>query len=398
MATGKRPDWLRSGGALMLAATGASVVLLIGLWLSSRLEGPLLAPTLEMTAADLHLVVGTGERSATGLQVNAPGSKGIAMVQAAIRQLDAARYARASWQIDGRGAGQELRLVWAAAEDPRSTRERILTPEQVEGGSLDLTEETGWKGRIIAIGLVLKGTSAEPVLIRRLALHPGPASPAMVIRAIADAWAHSDGWSGRSINFDKTSAGGGLLSPVQMAALWVGIALVLYGLLNPPWKGARSPLPYALALLIGWVAVDVRWQWDLGQRLAQTRSLFSGLDEQERQLAGPDREFYPLLQDLRRHLTQPQARLLVVSAQPNTYLTNRIRYHLAPHNVYPDLTRLPGIRQTKPGDYLLLLGRLDEIRFDPDSKMLKSDRRSLPAKPVFSAPRLGALFQIEGGP
>ena len=387
---------LRLAGSLVAAALGGALLVVLAVWLFYRSGDPLVAPTVLLSGADLHLVNGEGVQTAEGLEIRQAGSNGIAMVQGAIRALEADRYQSLSWQVDGLMPDQQLRLIWATAANPRVPRDLVLQSDQQGDGLLNLLEVPYWEGEIIAIGLAVVGPIHTPISVQQLELRPKAVTLAMLVGAAADEWAQHEGWTGRSINLDLGAGLHARFPPVPLAALWIGFSSLLYALINPPWLGFRTLAPYVVFGLIGWLVLDLRWQWDLVQRLHQTETTYAGLDGSGRQLAGPDRNFYPFLQEIRRHLPPPPARVFIIGSDPSGYAAGRARYHLLPHNVHVGLSTLPSRTEAVAGDYVLILLPLREVIYDRARNLLISQATQIPADILLDT-RLGALYRLREG-
>jgi hypothetical protein len=218
-----------------------------------------------------------------------------------------------------------------------------------------------------------------------------------LFQAVASEWMQVDGWTGRSINFNQGAPRDALFPPVLLVALWVGFSSLLSALIAPPWRGFKSLAPYAVFLLLGWLALDLRWQWALSQRLSQTAATYAGLDQTARYLAGPDRRLYPFLREVLHHLPEPPARVFIVSADPGGANAGRVRYHLFPHNVSLPSATLPGDTKARAGDYVLLLSPMKPVRYDRDHGVLISKDGQRPADLLHAAAQ-GALFRLREGP
>lgn len=381
-------------GAIAGAILGGALLALGALWLFYRSGDPLVAPQLNLSGTSLQRLSGEGEPTPGGIAIRQSGTNGIVMVQAAIQRLEAAHYRRLIWRVDGLKPEQETRLVWATDANPSAPYERILRFDRRGNGKLDLDREPDWRGRIIAIGLVVKGTLDAPILVRSLTLRPAAPTLALLLRTLVSDWTHREGWSGRSINFNYGAPRNARLPPVPMVALWVGLSALTFAFLNPSWRARRMLTPYAFLLLLGWLALDLRWQWELSQRLRQTAASYAGLDETGRQQAGPDRKLYPFLQAVLRHLPPPSARVFILSQDPGGANAGRVRYRLLPHNAYLSAT-LPDKANLRPDDYLLILSPLREVRHDRERHLLISGATQLPAELLYAADQ-GALYRFAG--
>ncbi|EGV33989.1 hypothetical protein ThidrDRAFT_0144 [Thiorhodococcus drewsii AZ1] len=378
----------------MLAFIGASVLLILGVWGFYRSGDPVVAPTLMLSGESLSLTNGEGAPTPNGVRVDALAPNGNAIVQAAIKPFDAALYRDLRWRVDGLGAGQELRLIWASKSDPRSIQARPLSGVVDGEGRIDLRTDPHWRGQIVALGLVVLGELHGPILVRGMDLRPRLLSFSALRDAFLADWTFFEGWTGRSPHFNRGAPLGTAFSPVVLVFLWVGLACVLYLAINPPWRFKPGILPYAAFFLIGWIVLDLHWQWDLSKRLDITKETYAGLSDAGKQAAGSDSSFYPYLMELRRRLPEQPARLVLVSADPFGYAAMRTRYHLAPHNVFAGLKGLPEQSQLNPGDYVLLMYPLPRIRYDATRHRLIEGNRALPVELIDGRSSLGALFRV----
>jgi hypothetical protein len=387
----------RQVGGAALAAVGGAVVTLLILLLFYQLDGLTgVASPLILTGAEWQVVAGQGGSTAAGLEIRQPDARGWAAVQGSARMARANLYQRLSWQVDGLMPGRELRLIWATQTEPRTVRERVLPPAGSGSGVLDLSDEPHWQGRIAMIGLMTRGPLLQPLVIRRLELRPARLSSAELLRRAVEDWISFDDWSQRSINYTSGAPRDALFPPVLIVALWVGFSAACYALFTPPHWRAAGLLPYAALFLLGWLALDGRWQWDLHQRLDQTRERFAGKVEVERRLADLDGEFYRFLGEVRQRLPESPVRLFIISSDPHGFWAGRARYHLLPHNGYAGLAQLPHPNQAHPGDYVLILAPLASVTYRAEQRILESGNQRLPAEPLYAAPA-GSLFRVRGG-
>ncbi|EXJ17190.1 hypothetical protein D779_0017 [Imhoffiella purpurea] len=378
----------------MLSFVGAALLLSLAAWGYYRSGDPLVAPTLILSGESLQLTNGSGRSIADGVRVEALGSNGNAMVQGVIAPFEAAAYRDLAWRVEGLSEGTELRLIWAEERNPRAIQARPVSTDEAGLGRILLESDPGWQGRIVALGLVVLGELRDPILVRRIELHPRASTIAELRDAFIGDWAFFEGWTGRSPHFNRGAPIGAPFQPVVLVALWVGLASLLYASIIPPWRFVSRPLPYVAFFLIGWAVLDLRWQWDLVRRLDVTEQTYAGLDETGKQLAGPDRNFYPFLMELRQRLSEDPSRVIVLASDPFGYAAMRTRYHLAPYDLYSGLRSLPDPSQVRAGDYILLMFPLSSVRYDQRRRALIAEDRTLPVDRIEVRSTLGALFRV----
>lgn len=391
---------LRLAGELVLVAIGGALLTVLALLLFYRMGGLAgVSPPLVLQGADLQLASGQGEQTPTGLIIRQAGPQGVAAVQGAARMVRAALYRQVYWQVEGLDPRSELRLMWVSANEPRTLREISLPSAGRASSAFDLSQEPHWQNRIMAIGLAVRGPLPQPLVINRLELRPVALTVAELWNLAIAEWTVFEDWSQRSINYTAGAPLDALFPPVLVIALWIGFGSALYFMLfGLPLHSTGRLLPYAMLFLLGWLVVDVRWQWDLSRRLERTAEHFAGKEGDERRLAAADGELYRFLLEVRQRLPAQPTRLFILSANPGdstTYQAGRARYHLLPHNGYAGFSRPPGA--ARAGDYLLILSPLPGVRFNRERQALEwEDGQQLPAEMLYAA-ALGALFRVRGG-
>ena len=392
------PGWVRAAGGVLLAASGGILLTALVLVVFYRAGGlPSVAPPIILKGADLQLASGQGALTEAGLQINQPGPHGVISVQGSARLVRAALYRRLFWRVDGLRPGRELKFIWTTLAEPRTVREKVLPPAGPEFGTLDLSAEPHWRGRIGMVGLVSEGPLDRPLVIRRLRVQPPPLGVAELARLALDEWTTFEDWNQRSINYTAGAPLDALFPPVLLVALWVGFSAGLYALLVPPRRGGGAWRPYLALLAVGWLVLDARWQWELSRRLAATEARYAGKQGDERLLAGLDGELYRFLLDVRRQLPErPANKLFIISAEPGDFWSGRARYHLLPHNGYMKFSQPPGVGVAHQGDFVLILAPLPGVRYDRKRQILEWTGGELPVDLLHSATS-GALFRVRGG-
>ncbi|HRD65336.1 MAG TPA: hypothetical protein PKY50_04200 [Candidatus Competibacter sp.] len=390
-------DGLRSISGIVLAAVGGAVVTVLILILFYRAGGlPSVASPVVLTGNDLQLVSGQGEKTPAGLEVRQPGPQELTIVRGSSRMARAALYRRLFWQVDGLDPGQELRLIWTTFAEPGTVQELVLPSVGPEGGALDLGAEPRWQDRIAVVGLALSGSLRQPLVIRRLELQPLVPTVTELLGWAVDEWTTFEDWNQRSINYAAGAPPNALFPPVLVVALWIGFSVSLYAAFGSSRRAVEQRWPYVALFLVGWLALDLRWEWDLSRRLAQTEARFAGKEGDERRLADLDGDLYRFLLEVRRRLPERPCRLFVVSSDPGGYWAGRARYHLLPHNGFMGFSQPPTANAAREGDYVLILSPLAGVRYDHERKMLEWTKGQLPAEMLHASAR-GVLLRVLGG-
>ncbi|HRE55104.1 MAG TPA: hypothetical protein PLP22_09985 [Candidatus Competibacter sp.] len=398
MPAGVEPIGPRSAVGVLAAALGGLALTALVLLIFYRAGGlASVAPPVVLNSADLRLMSGQGEQTATGLEVRQASPQGVISVQGSAGFVRAAVYRQLTWRADGVEPSHDLRLMWTTLAEPRTVREkRLPPPTEPNAGTVDMSAEPEWRGRIAVIGLVAKGPLERPLVIRRLKVQAPALGTAELARLAFEEWTAFEDWSQRSINYVAGAPLDALFPPVLMAALWVGFSAGLYAVFVPFRRTGGGWRPYLAFLLVGWLALDARWQWDLSRRLERTESRFAGKEGDERLLAGLDGELYRFLLEVRRRLPEKPSKLYIVSADPGDFQSGRARYHLLPHNGYMKFSQPPAPGVARPGEYVLILSPLPGVRYDRERRRLDWTGGALPADLLYGG-ALGALLQVRGG-
>jgi hypothetical protein len=380
---------------LSLASLGGLLVLVCGLVLYDRMAGTPNRPTIDLTSNDLLPMSPQGRTTAEGVEVLSLGPGDQAMLLAAMRGIPADRYARIRWDIRGLSPDQDVALVWTSSTEPEQNQSLSPTPAERKSARLDLSQESGWAGRILALGISIGGPSNQPIVVKRLTLLPQPPTWRETLEGQLRNWQRLGPWRHNSINLHQGAAAT-LLTPVATVAIWIALTAIIYLLISRRSAAPATVKAFAALVLIGWLVLDAHWQWELVGRLSSTYARYGALEPSERPGVAPDKEVSDAARSIREHLAPAPARVFLVSADPQGYSTARLGYHLLPHRVYRGLTKIPSPKQAHPGDYVFLSLPTREVRYDRDLKVLSDRKHALRADLIVILPGFGGLFQVKG--
>ncbi|MCB1776447.1 MAG: hypothetical protein KDI50_03320, partial [Candidatus Competibacteraceae bacterium] len=358
-AVERPPGWL---AWIMALAIGATLTLLaVVLYYQTGSYSEANVP-LRWSGSELRLTRGQGAASPddpTALTIQAADAKGI-VLWTPPRWINAGLYRELAWEITGLDARHPVRPIWQPADGQAQPAAQALP---AAADPINLATEPGWTGTIATLGLFIPGPLASPMTVRQLELRPAALTAAAWWERLWEEWTTRQDWSPRSINFAAGATVRPLGSLTLLAAIWVGLSSLLYA----GWMLAAGqrlrPAPFVALFLLAWLLLDMRWQWELSGRLDHTVERFAGKNATEQRLADLDGDLYRFVLEVRRHLPERPARLLIVSADPGGFLAGRARYHLLPQNDYMIFLQPPN--SARAGDYILVLEPLREVRFDP---------------------------------
>jgi cell division protein FtsB len=379
----------------VLAGVLGTAALALGLCLYGQLAAS--SAQRQIAGAELELKQGTGEVSDDAFEVRAPAVRDSVLVLSPPLDLAASVHGRLQWALEGLPPNAGLSLVWSTSAVPGRPQSYRPTATERAAGEADLSEQPGWSGQVGRIGLLIQGPLPGPVRIESLGLAPARGGCVTLLEGLRSSWSYREPWSQRSIN-----ASMGLeprpfgLSAVLAVTLWVVLAILIHQLLCRRCSARARIISALFFLLLGWLALDLRWQGQLWARLAHTQETYAALDQEARWRAGENGALFALVERLRAELPAEPARVLVLSDDPGGYLSGRLRYHLLPHRTDAGLARLPNPGEVAPGDYLFVLTTVTSVDYDRANQVLSLHGRSLPVEPIAPIRGLGDLFRVRG--
>jgi hypothetical protein len=373
----------------------ASAALCVLGYLSFTASGPWFggAPTLQWTPKDLTITRGTATRAREGLVITAPDAARtvVISINTAFRSRD---YAAIAWEAVRIPDEVAASLLWYNDYAPSRVFRRALS---VEGGRIApaaMTQEPGWLGNIGGLALVLQGDFDEPIVVRGAMAKP--MSPRGIAADRLAEWLAFEPWNGASIN---TLTGGAdaqeLPLPVVLAAIAVLGSLAYAALAR--WKPVRfGPMlgtAVAAMFLVTWVAIDVRWQWNLFRQVRSTHAQYGGKSWHERHLAAEDAPVFSFIEKVRAKLPAPPARVFMVADAH--YFRDRGAYYLFPYNVYfdPWVNSVPPSSVMRPGDFIAVFQRRG-MQYDPSQKRLRWDDQPPVDADLLLVDSGSALFRV----
>lgn len=355
--------------ALSLVISGLVVVVyFLAVHWQSDSGGP---GRMVLAGADFAAVIGSanvrGDRLSIG-DFEGDGSRSSAVVTAR-RSFDASEYRYLSLDFRGNIAGLEAKLFWKPLGVDGFFQLPIVMPYDGDV-RLDMGGHGDWQGKISELGVVLtRGGQPSPVDFGGLILDPPGVLPAA--RQLLAEWSGFRGFSYSSINSLPATVTPGVLSPVPLAGSWMIISLLLLSLGRR--AGLAIPGPsFLLALLVPWIVLDLLWQRELSTQRDITGNLFAGKSMAERHEVDIDREQYRYARELEMEaLPSEPVRLFILH---NSYSHNldrlKMQYYLLPHNIY-NLGPLPPEGSLGEGDYLLVLGGIPGVGYNPKESLLQ---------------------------
>ena len=327
------------------------------------------SPVKQWSARDLTLPRGTGGVANNELVVTATDAAGQAYI-AATTDLRARDYATITWSARNVPADADVHFLWRTDFAPKKI---FSTPVGVEAGRLlpvILANDAGWLGHVTGIGLAIRGTLAQPIVISGVAAKPSGALG--VLQDRAREWLAFERWSGSSIN---TIIGGDDVQLLPLPLL-LAVSIALAGAFMLAMRRFRpssitTDFAAAIAIMfaISWLVLDARWTWNLARQVQATIAQYGGKDWHGKHVAAEDGALFDFVEKARAELPGTPARIFVASEAD--YFRERAAFHLYPHNVFADPRRneLPKPERIKPGDWMLVYQRRG-VQFNPTTGKL----------------------------
>ena len=340
---------------------------------------------------DLALVRGTGSVDGDELVITATDASGTAVISANtnLRSVD---YPVVSWAAIDLPETTEVRFVWRSDYAPDRISSVPVTIASGRPLPLALAQDPAWVGRIVGVGLAIRGPLTQPARIRGMVAKPMGALELAGDRARE--WLAFEGWSGTSIN---TVTGGADLQDLPLPLLLViagGLGIGLWLLVARRGnRAAALPAAIALVFVAAWFVLDARWTWNLARQLRETGVQYAGKDARARHLAAEDGPLYAFIERASAKLPAPPARVFMFADAH--YFRGRGAYHLYPHNVFfePYRNALPPTSSLRPGDFVVVWQRRG-VQYDAAARKLRWDNQEPLTADALLVEAGGALFVV----
>ena len=393
-----------TGGARPTAARALQVALVFGLalllsvigYLSAAVPGAWFpaADTKSWAAKDLVIVRGSGSLVGDELVVTAADATGTTIVSLNA-QFRSSRYPAIAWIGSDFPERAKVTMLWNSDYLPGKVN---VAPVTVESGRLRPVQVLGtrrWVGNITGLALTVQGPLSAPLRIRGVVAKPMGALGTMRDRVTE--WLAFESWTGTSIN---SVVGGAdvqdLPLPLLLAAAVALAGVIAYALTRwwPRVLGVSIAAAIAGSFLLAWLALDLRWTWNLARQVVETGTLYAGKDAREKNLAAEDGALYAFIEKARAVLPQAPVRVFILADAP--YFRGRAAYHLYPHNAYADVLGAGPASATamRPGDWVFVWQR-PGVQYDPTQHKLRWSPRDTVSAEAMLIGDGAALFVIQ---
>lgn len=364
-----------------------------------------LVPRLHQALAgyDFHARFGSADRAGEGLQVRALGEDGTGLQTAMTVHFVAADVPILRYRIADFPRTLELAVVFRRSDAPEDVQTISLPSPGSAEAVVDLSSLAEWRGEITEFGFAEYATAQlvppsaavkfVPFTIVRAELQSSAWSQ-LVPRLRTDWFAYRP-WALRSINTlgapIETLRSSSMQATIGVGALLSLLAAALLFRLSRQ----RVGLAAAVAVLVAWVLLDLRWLDELQAKHGLTETIYGGKPWAQREALQPDEAAFEAARQVVRLARDAKAgRVLVASGSP--YAALRFGYFLRPLNVI-DFDEVARSAHPMPPDALVALFDSD-WHFDAATSTLKTPQKSYSMLPVFEQGALRVYRVREGTP
>jgi len=306
----------------------------------------------------------------TGVQQN------LAVVRVPMQAFSAKGYLYADLEFEDAGRQVSVMLTWNGPSPERSIE---LIHTGVWGGLVRLDRAPAWKKEIGSLELVVGGADPLGARLKRLTLSGHGATQSMRHAVTETTRVFNRAASISAIDFSDGRRPRHLqLTPLAVAVCV--LALLWFVLLCRVFGRAPGPLLPLLggALLLGWLLLDLRWQWELSVHTARTWNDYAGQPWLERYRAMGNGDIADFLFEAREHL--PEEPAWVMFSGDEFRATRRGPHFLYPHSAVAGRARPDSLQ---PGDFVVLFRRA-EPGFDRANNVLRwEDGGAVPARQLW---------------
>ena len=372
--------------AVLVVAVLASWLALL-LWAAqTHWRSPLLPATERVFHGnDFDAVFGSAVAQGSHLQVASAAEDFSALQSTAPAQLAAADFSILRYRFKHFPRTLELSLVFRTAENPGDVQTIALPWPGAGVSSFEVSRVARWRGTIIELGFAEFATAQnvppemgfKPFDVVDVELW----SPSWRgdLAALATDWLGAWPWSQRSVHAlgregEVSHSRSVVLFAALAAAVAIGWAIMLLRL-----RGPRLLTLTIVCAALAWLALDLRWEAGLVQRLLATRTLYAGVAWPQRARIVGDSDIAQAADEVKARLLGTTAPTRILVDAGTRFQTLRLIWHLLPLNVGEFVQALP-LGVALPDDCLIVFLDSDAWQSDPAIRtLLAHSQRVKPA-------------------
>ena len=353
--------------------------------------------------SDFRVVMGGAAQDETRLRIGAVGENRTALQSVALNGVEAAENPILRYRFDQFPHTLELSLIFRRMGDDDVSVVSLPWPGNGDAW-FDLGTVPEWRGRITELAFAEYPT---PQIVPPMqGFRPFTLVDASLtsrswrgdVAALATDWLGQWPWSQRSVHAlgrdtDTPRAQSLLLCLALVIALAVVSARLILRL-----RGTALLRLALIAVVAGWLLLDLQWQSGLRWRLAATQSLYAGFDWPERELHSADQDIVETARELQSALRElPENSRILVHAE-SSFTVLRLIYHLLPLNVGVLAEALEeSAHRTLPDGSIVIVYNLADWTYDPSSHLLQGSGLAYSGDLLLSRNRL-LVVRLRGQP
>ncbi len=351
---------------------------------------------MSLPGSGFRVVMGAGAEDDDRLRIGAVGEDRTALQSVVLNGIEADEYRLLRYRFEQFPHTLELSVVFRRA-DALDDVHVVSLPWPGDGeAAFDLGTVPEWHGRIVELGFAeyptpqvvppLQGfkpfTLVEAALVSR--------SWTGSFAALWTDWLGNWPWSQRSVHaLGRDTDTPRAQSLVLCLVIWIGLLVVAAALVLRV-RGRRLAGVAVVAIVAGWVVLDLQWHAGLRWRHEATRTLFADYAWPEREKHAADTEILEAAGTLRAALRNEPASTHVIVHSSSSFALLRMIYHVLPMNVAV-LAQAMQAGVALPAGTIIVVYDDDTWRYDAARRVLEGGGSVFPGDLVLQR---GALLVV----
>jgi len=316
--------------SLAAIALIASAVILGGGYVALAAKGGWFAHTPTMELRLDQAVVVRGESGKRGsLWAPAADAQGILIIRLSDHTIDTAMYPTLRLAALADTQPIAAKLLWRRADGPMTTFAKTIAWQGDGVERVALARDPEWRGNIAGFALALWMQPKAALLLRSATLLPD--TGASVLSQVVGEWFDLEPWGEFSVNYLFGGTPNPRIPLLPAAVAVAALALVIYSILARR-KGLAPLLAVgAVFAIAAWIAVDLRWQFNLLSNLRLTAEKYAGKTIDEKHRVAEDARIYQVAEAIRNGMPHGVTKVTLISDLANMELfVGKLRYYLFP--------------------------------------------------------------------
>ncbi len=382
----------------LLLSTGAVLIWASGIHWTSPLFS---SEPRHWDGSDFRVVMGGAAQDETRLRIGAVGENRTALQSVVLNGIEAVESPILRYRFEQFPHTLELSLVFRRVGDDDVTVVSLPWPGDGDAW-FDLGTVPQWQGRITELAFAeyptpqivppMQGFRPFTLVNASLASRSWYGD----LSALATDWLGQWPWSQRSVHALGRDTDTPRAQSLLLCLMLVIAAAVLWAIMILRLRGRALLRLSIIAVVLGWLLLDLQWQSGLNWRHAATQSLYAEFDWPERELHSADEDIVETARELKTTLRElPENSRILVHAG-SSFAVLRLVYHLLPMNVgvlSQAMEKVPG--QPLPKGSVIIVYDVPGWTYDPDKHLLQGGGLEFPGKILMRHDRLLVLSVTE---